>query len=222
MKARRAVLVAGLIALSAATARPALADVYSVTYTGTASGVDVYGFFGRAGANLNNVAYTSTYTYDPSPYGSAGQGTQADQAVLAGGSSNGNPYPFLSSSITIKGDTYNLVASYFGEQVLQGPPDNPVVISDAYSSSTNGLFNYDDVSSAIIVSLTASQTLLAASGSGGSFTYNSEDLSLTDTQVTVADTSPTPVPEPASFALLAVAACAVAAARGGRLNVARG
>jgi hypothetical protein len=213
-----AILLAGLVALSAAATRPAAASLYYVTYTGTASGTDTNGVFGAAGAVLNNVAFSSTYTYDPTQFGSASQYSASGVTDVLGGSTDGLTDPILSASITINDTTYNQSSLFYGVEILYSDPYTPAVADNAKSSASDFLLNDADVTGPVALSFTALQSFQAVPPVTGNFSYNGESLVLTDTYVSIADEPPTQtdVPEPASFALLAGAACVFATARGTR------
>jgi hypothetical protein len=206
---RGIILLAGLVALSAAFVRPALADVYYVTYTGTASGVDSLGLFGTAGATITNAAYTSTYTYDPSTFGATPHGVNATQAFVYGGTGYPGEDPFQSANLVINGKTFLQNSSYLSQQLVEVP----VIESYASGSANNVLYNFLDWSGENnILSLSVAQSYAGGGNTGGYLTYNGEDIALTSFTYAVTDGAPTPVPEPASFALLGGAACVFAAA----------
>ncbi len=218
----RTILLAGFAALAIATTRPALADVYTVTYTGAVDlGHDTYGLFGAAGTNLYGDAFTATFTYDPSQFGTAYQSNNQGGLTQAyGGSRYGNTDPLLSATLTIAGATYNQSSSWDGQQLLE---DSPYKFTDslAYDSAGNGMTLLGYAATAPVMSLTAAQSLIfgldyqGQYNNYGTFNYGQEDIGLQDSGVTIADegSSDTDVPEPASFALLAVAACVFAVVR---------
>ena len=90
----------------------ASADVFNVTFAGTVSGIDTYGWFGTPGANLNTT-YTSQYIFDTNlgrTYAAPGH------YVLEGGSFFSPPLssPLLSASVTINGIPYSVAGSFRG------------------------------------------------------------------------------------------------------------
>ena len=224
MTYRCTIFLAGMIALSGAATHPALARMYYVTYTGTASGIDTNGVFGVAGANLSNVAFTSTYTYDPSQFGNAVQNNSSVEGYVSGGSKYGSADPLLSASLTINGATYYQVSSFYGEQYSQNSvnaQNNSYIESDADSSASDALINYGYVTGPFTASLTALQSFSVSSSWGG-FHYNGEQITLIATQVTETDgPSPFDVPEPPSLALLTGAAAVFAAALCSRRTASR-
>jgi hypothetical protein len=222
----RRLLLSALVALSAAATRPAFADVYYVTYTGTASGTDTFGLFGSAGATLNGVAFTSTYTYDPTQFGNAEQDVASSYIDVIGGSNVGMTSPILSASLTINGDTFNQSPLFYSIDQLADDPRYYSVDNIAKSSGSNYLVNRDFVTSTVALSFTSVQSFLPSSSSsnGGGLSYNGESIALSDAQITITDGPPAPtdVSEPASLALLAGAVGLLAALRGGRGATSRG
>jgi hypothetical protein len=221
----RAILLAGLVALSAAATRPAAADVYTVTYTGmTGSFEDTYGLFGAAGATVNDVAFTSTFTYDPSQFGTASQGNGAFYTYFEGGTHFGETDPLLSATLTINGHGFSQSSSFDGfQELISGDGRMPNIETSASATLSNYLVMDGYATNDFVLSSTATQSIsfLPANTSGALY-YDNEYVPLDPTGATVSDSpSATPVAEPASFALLAGAAGVFAATLGVRRTMSR-
>jgi hypothetical protein len=112
----------------------ASAAIMDVTYTGTVSyGIDTFGLFGTAGANLTGKSWVATYTFDTSlgnPY------SAPDTSYASGGSQYGNTSPVLSSMITINGVGKAVGGSYWGNDYAYnyGSSSHQYHVAENYSS----------------------------------------------------------------------------------------
>lgn len=183
----------------------ASADIVTLKYMGTVeSGADTSGYFGTAGANLTNDAFTATFVFDTS------RGSEY-QFAAHGGSVYPSPSPALSASLTINGKTFNEDPTIYAD--FQESPISKGLFQ-AYAGV--GEFDNDSVSLALNVvtsdpnapqfsSLAApfSYTSVAGDDNLGRFTFGADNLFLLSNTVT--QTNPTftaAVPEPSTWAMM--------------------
>ena len=192
----------------------ASADIVTLTYAGTVgSGADTSGYFGTAGANLTNDAFTATFVFDTNL-----SGASEYQFAAHGGSAYPSPSPALSAALTINGKTFNedpTIYADFQESTKSsgifqafagvGPIDNDTV-SLALNVYT------DDPNAPEFSSLAApfSYTYVTGGDNSGHFTFGADNLSLLSN--TVSQTNPTftaAVPEPSTWAMMILGFCGV-------------
>ncbi len=181
-------------------AAPAMADIISVTVTGTvSSGVDTGGYFG--GGDLTGDTYVAQYAFDTS-YGISE--TNTGGTVLGGGPGYGFTTlpglasPSLGASLTINGATVSIVGAYGA--AVYAETGGPLYQALAADSSSDGLYSQIVGGPTDPVSITADITILSG-GNGddvGMFVDGDTTLNLTTASYTQA------LPEPASMALLSV------------------
>jgi hypothetical protein len=200
--------IAGALVVNVAVAGTAAATTYTATYTGIVEGTDTDGLFSAPGTNLNGVAFTAVFTYNPALFGTAAQITNADTDQVSGGSFFGTTSPILSDSLTINGislsvdpsqDSLALAATNINglsglveeiEDTISGSMfvagvayTNPSVIADlAATQSYSGFLAFEQ-----------------ASGQAGVLDYGNDDLSL------YSNTADISVPEPGGLVLMATA-----------------
>lgn len=179
----------------------ALADIVSVTYTGTVvSGNDVDGIFGAPGEDLlSGQSYTANYTFDTAL---GGFNTPEWSGAYGGiGSVTGDPSPNLSASLTINGNTFAFVGDYLG--FIYGyndasPYSEIFHLAQADSANTSlvqGAFEY---SSYYPLSPTQYFSGPTPGTAEGGFISGSSYLALAPSYFTIA----TAVPEPEAYAML--------------------
>lgn len=202
MKIRFGLACAGL--LLALGARPASADVITVTFTGIANGIDTLRYFGNS-PYVVNANYVSTYTFDTSlgtPYDPTGR------YEVYGGALYGTTTPVISASLTINGMTYSVPVNSSGYLEF----DNPTSSSGGFRvdggvfTDSSGNYRLDNTiystssSAPFLTSLNTSfsYSFQPGDGEGGEFTVASEMITLSPLSVTVTDA----VPEPSTWAMM--------------------
>ncbi len=182
----------------------ASADIVTETFTGTVTGLDRFGFFGTANANLSST-FTSTYVFDTS------LGTTVPQpqyTYLYGGTFNSPvPSPLVSAKIVIDGHTFNATIPTYSAQLLYASQANGYF--EAYSlaedSGTEGKYFYNYIYSTKVnapspASITSpfSYTFQSGDNNQGGFFYGTEQLTLFSNTVTLTNA----VPEPSTWAMM--------------------
>jgi hypothetical protein len=210
-----------LAAVTALISTSALADIVTVTYTGTVSGTDNAGYFGTAGAILNpNTAFTSTYVVDTNLSGSD-QFHDSQLDYTQGGNTftpSPVPTPVLSATLNINGQSYTTNGSYysvFSEANLtnagyfrvlsQAYPGNNITNNNTYIY--NDIYNSDPNAPQIDSLTTPFSYTYKAIGSTtnfGQFIMGGDNLTLFSNTVSLTDPSGVAgdVPEPSTWAMM--------------------
>jgi hypothetical protein len=177
----------------------ASADVVTEIFTGTVTGLDRFGFFGTANANLNST-FTATYVFDTSLGTTT---TQPQYTYLWGGTFNAPvPSPLVSAKIVINSHTYSATIPTYSAQLRVGSG-----YLEAYSLAENSgseyFYNYlysTTVSTPYPASITSpfSYTFQSGDINQSGFFYGTEQLILHSNTVTLTNG----VPEPSTWAMM--------------------
>jgi hypothetical protein len=202
----RLIPVAAACLVGALFSTSASADIVTLTYTGVVgSGADTSGYFGTAGANLTNDAFTATFVFNTNLPGAAEY-----QFAAHGGSTYGIPSPAISATLTINGQTFNVdptiyadfqespISSNLGFQAFAGV--GPIA-NDSVSLALN--VSTSDPNAPEFGSLAApfSYTYVTGGDNLGHFIFGADNLSLFSNTVT--QTNPaSAVPEPSTWAMM--------------------
>jgi hypothetical protein len=194
----RSLLIAGAALAFVSTA--ASAAIVTETFTGTASGLDTYGFFGAANTALDsNTAFTATYVFDTSNVGAGfGPGSQD----IYGGTGYPLPDPLISATVAINGHTFSSNGFWSSELAVKY---FSAFDAYAFAGTASGRFFYTSIISTNLnapspssVNSPFSYSYQTGDLNNGTFVFDGEHLDLSSTTVSLAAAAP----EPSTWAMM--------------------
>ena len=187
----RSLLIACSVMAFVSTA--ASAAIVTETFTGTATGLDTYGFFGTANTTLSDAAFTATYVFDTS---NVGAGFGPGSTNIYGGSGYPLPDPLISAALVINGHTFSSSGSWSSQLMVRN-----FVAFDAYTfvGDASNRFFYTfilstnaNAPSPSSVNSPFSYSFQSGDFNNGIFVFDGEQLNLSSTTVTLAAAAPEP------------------------------
>jgi hypothetical protein len=191
-------------ALGALYSTSASADIVTLTFTGTVTGIDYAGYFGY---NTNGSTFTATYVFDSNLSGS-NRITTSVYSDTNGGSAFSIPTPAISATLEINGLTFSTGGLYSSEFYSQNTATSGYFESYGSVSPTAGsrLSNYiftADPNAPVLTSLTTPFSYTLNTGYYNQiyslFQYGADNLNLYSYHVT---NEVSAVPEPSTWAML--------------------